>query len=162
PQMEQSYDSLINRIRILEDKLEKGIVVKSSDNRKSKPSEDEPEPIKKQEILPEALPEDLKKVASIWNNIIAQITKKAPALGTILSSATLSIDDNKGLMIVVANDFDKDMLDSEKHRKLIDETISKMLQKSVQINVRCIDKDKENMKDVFDLTKIIKVPIQYE
>ena len=32
----------------------------------------------------------------------------------------------------------------------------------VQINVRCIDKDKEDMKDVFDLTKIVKVPIQYE
>ena len=33
-----------------------------------------------------------------------------------------------------------------------------MLQKSVQINVRSIDKNKENMKDVFDLTKIVKVP----
>ena len=30
PQMEQNYESLINRIKILEDKLEKGIVIKSS------------------------------------------------------------------------------------------------------------------------------------
>ena len=65
-------------------------------------------------------------------------------------------------MIVVANDFDKELVDREKNRKVINETITKMLQKSVQINVRCIDKDKENMKDVFDLTKIVKVPIQYE
>jgi DNA polymerase-3 subunit gamma/tau len=161
PQMEQDYESLINRIRILEDKLEKGVVVKA-DNKKAKQAEDEPEPIKKQEILPEALPEDLKKVAGIWNNILAQITKKAPALGSTLNGATLSVDDNMGLMIVVANEFDKVLVDSEKNKKLINEIITRMLQKSVQINVRCIDKDKENMKDVFDLTKIVKVPIQYE
>lgn len=161
PQMEQNYESLINRIKILEEKLEKGIVVKAESS-KAKQVEEEPEPVKKQEILPEALPEDLKKVASIWNNIIGQVTKKAPALGSTLSGATLSVDDNMGLMVVVANDFDKDLIDSEKNRKIINEIITKMLQKSVQINVRCIDKDKENMKDVFDLTKIVKIPIQYE
>ncbi len=161
PQMELNYDSLINRIKILEDKLEKGIVVKT-ESKKSKPSEEEPEPIKKQEILPEALPEELKKVAGIWSNIITQITKKAPALGPVLNSATLSVDDNKGLMIVTANVFDKELIDTEKNRKVINEIITKMLQRSVQINVRCIDKDKEDMKDVFDLTKIVKVPIQYE
>ena len=161
PQMERNYDSIINRLRIIEDKLEKGIVVKS-DNKKSKQSEDEPEPITKQEILPDALPEDLKKIASIWNNIMVQVTKRAPALGSAISGATLSIDGNMGPMIVVANDFDKELVSSEKNRKVINETISKMLQKSVQINVRCIDNDKENMRDVFDLTKVVKVPIQYE
>ncbi len=161
--MEQSVDSLINRIKVLEDKLEKGIVVKS-DNKNTKQTETEShvELEKKQEILPEALPEDLKKVAGIWRNIIAQVTKKAPAIGPALNNATLSVDDNMGLMIVVENDFDKEHVDSEKNKKVINDTISHMLQKSVQINVRSIDKNKENMKDVFDLTKIVKVPIQYE
>ncbi|TAH67362.1 MAG: DNA polymerase III subunit gamma/tau [Anaerolineaceae bacterium] len=161
PQMEHNYESLLNRIKILEDKLEKGIVVKSESVR-SNQSEDEPEPIKQEEILPEALPEDLKKVASIWNNIIVQVTKKAPALGATLNNATLSIDNNKGLMIVVEDSFAKDHVDSEKNKKVINDTISKMLQKTVQINVRSIDKDKENMKDIVDLTKLVKVPIQYE
>ena len=161
PQMERNYDSLINRIKILEDKLDKGIVVRS-DNTKGKQPELEPEPIKKQEILPDALPEDLKKVAGIWKNVIVQVTRKAPALGSTLNNATLSIDANMGLMIVVADDFAKEHVDSEKNRKIIKDTISTMLQKTVQINVRSIDKNKENMKDVVDLTKIIKVPIQYE
>lgn len=162
PQMEQNYDSLINRIKILESKLEKGVVVRSDNNNNNKQSEDEPEPVEKQEILPEALPEDLKKVAGIWNNIIAQVSKKAPALASTLRSSTLSIDENRGLMIVVADSFDKEHVDSEKNRKIINETVSKMLQKTVQINVRCLNKDKENMNDVVDLTKLIKVPIQYE
>lgn len=161
PQMEQNYDSLINRIKVLENKLEKGIVVRS-DNKRSNQSEDEPELVEKQEILPEALPEDLKKVAGIWNNIILQISKKAPALASTLRNSTLSIDENRGLVIVVADSFDKEHVDSEKNRKIINDTVSKMLQKTVQINVRCLDKDKENMNDVVDLTKLIKVPIQYE
>ncbi len=163
PQMEQDYDSLIHRIKVLEDRLESGIAVKS-DSKKNAQSknEDNPEPEKKQEILPEALPEDLKKVANIWNNIVAQISKKSPALGSALRSATLSIDENQGLMVVVADSFDKELVNSEKHKKVMQETISKMLQKQVQINVRSLNKDNENMNDVVDLTKLIKVPIQYE
>lgn len=161
PQMEQNYEALINRIKILEDRLEKGFAV-SADDAKSKKPMKEPEPVKKEEILPEALPEDLKKVAGIWSNIKAQISKKAPALGLTLNNATLSIDDNKGLMIVVEDSFAKDHVSSEKNMKIINETITKMLHKTVEIDVRCIDKDKESMKDVVDLTKIVKVPIQYE
>ena len=165
PQMEQNYESLINRIKILEDKLEKGIVIKSSGkaSESAVESEDEePEPIERQEIFPDALPEDLKKVAGNWTNLITQISKKAPAMASVLRSATLSIDNNKRIMIVVADSLDKDMIDRDSHKKVIHDTISKMLQKTVQINVRCLDKDKENMNDVVDLTKLIKVPIQYE
>ena len=83
-------------------------------------------------------------------------------MASVLRSATLSIDDNKGVMIVVADTLDKDMIDRETNMMVIHDTISDMLQKTVQINVRCLDKDKESMSDVVDLTKIIKVPIQYE
>lgn len=165
PQMERDYESLVNRIKILEDKLEKGTFIKSGgkSNDSSKESAiEETEPIKRQEILPEALPEDLKRVAASWNKLITQISKKAPAMASVLRSATLSIDDNKGVMIVVADTLDKDMIDRETNMKVIHDTISDMLQKTVQINVRCLDKDKESMSDVVDLTKIIKVPIQYE
>ena len=161
PQMEQNYDALINRIKILEEKLENGFTVSPDRLKHGKPA-DEPEPAKKEEILPEALPEDLKKVASVWSNIKAQIAKKAPALGLTLENATLSIDENMGLVIVVGDSFAKDLIGSEKNMKIIGETITKMLHKTVEIDVRCIDSSKESMKDVVDLTKIVKMPIQYE
>ena len=55
--------------------------------------------------------------------------------------------------------FAKDLIGSEKHEDNR-ETITKMLHKTVEIDVRCIDN--ESMKDVVDLTKIVKMPIQYE
>lgn len=161
PQMEQNYDSLISRLKQLEDKLENGVVI-NSDSKKSNNIESAPEPSKRQEILPEALPEDLKKVAINWKGLLSQISKKAPALGSVLQSATLSIDDNQGIMIVVTNSLDKELVDREGHKKVILGVIENMLQKQVQLSIKYLDKDKENIKDVVDLTKLIKVPIQYE
>lgn len=161
PQMEQNYDALLNRIKILEEKLDKGIVV-ASDSKKDVRPDPLPQPVKKQEILPEALPEDLKKVANNWKGLLAQISKKAPALGSVLRSATLSIDDNKGLVIVVTDPLDRELVDRDNHKKVILDTIAKMIGKQAQISVRYLDKDKENVNDVIDLTKIIKAPIHYE
>lgn len=163
PQMEQSYDSLINRIKILEEKLEKGVVV-ASDSKKSPAAAPAPAPEtkEKQEILPEALPEDLKKVAGNWKSILALISKKAPALGSVLSGATLGVDDARGLAIVVSDDLDKELVDRENHKKIIHDAIAKTIGKQAQVTVRCLNKDKESMNDMVDLTKLIKAPIYYE
>ncbi|CUH91636.1 DNA polymerase III subunit gamma/tau [Herbinix luporum] len=161
PQMEHNYDALINRIKALEEKLEQGIIVKSDDNKVETPKE-ESEPIKKQEILPQALPEDLKKVAGNWRGLLSQISKKAPALASVLRSATLSVDDNLGLVIVVTDPLDKELVDREGHKKVILDAIAAMLGKQAEISVRYLDKDKENINNLVDLTKIIKVPIEYE
>jgi DNA polymerase-3 subunit gamma/tau len=152
---------LINRIKALEEKLEQGIIVKSDDNKVETPKE-ESEPIKKQEILPQALPEDLKKVAGNWRGLLSQISKKAPALASVLRSATLSVDDNLGLVIVVTDPLDKELVDREGHKKVILDAIAAMLGKQAEISVRYLDKDKENINNLVDLTKIIKVPIEYE
>lgn len=161
PQMEQDYDALLSRIKILEDKIEEGITLAPTNNKVIQ-SESPAEPIKRQEILPEALPDDLVQVAGNWKGIVAQITKMAPALGSVLNSATLSIDENKGLVIVVTDIIDKEMVESEVKKKVIVDTIAKMINKQAQINVRYLDKEKENIKNVVDLTKLIKAPIQYE
>lgn len=161
PQMEQNYDALLDRIRILEKKIEEGVTV-APRSKKSVDPMPASEPVIRQEILPEALPEDLTKVAGNWRSLVNQITKKSPSLGPVLNGATLSIDENKGLEVVVSDVIDKEMLDSEKHKRVILDTIANMINKQTEISVRYLDKEKENMNDVVDLTKIIKAPIQYE
>lgn len=160
PQMEQSYDALLDRIRILEEKLENGVVLAAGSKKSA--ALPVPEPETKQEILPEALPEDLKNVANNWKSIVALVSKKAPALGSVLSGSTLSIDDAKGLVIVVTDPLDKELVDRENHRKVILDAIAKTVGKQAQISVRHLDKDRETMNDVVDLTKLIKAPIYYE
>ena len=120
PEMEQSYDSLIERIKRLEQKLEQGIVLASKEQTTmAKPAveSEKKEPV----IRPEALPEDLKEAAKNWKSIVMKIVKSAPALGSVLRGATLSIDGNQTLMLVVTNSLDKDIIEREAHFELIKE-----------------------------------------
>ncbi len=163
PEMEVNLDSVIDRIKQLEEKLAKGVVVEASGTAAHTGNPEKDQTVKKQPVvLPEALPEDLKQIANNWKNIIGQIGRKSPALGTVLQSATPSIDGNRGLQIVVTESIDKDMIEREAHLQVIHDTIAQMVQKQVQISVRYLDRSKERMDDVVDLSKLVKMPIQYE
>jgi DNA polymerase-3 subunit gamma/tau len=163
PEMEANLDSLVDRIKLLEEKLAKGVVVEHRGPSSHGGDEDKDQPVKKQPvILPEALPEDLKQAANNWKSIISQIAKKAPAMASVLQAATLSVDGNQGLQIVVTESIDKDMIERETHLQVIKDTIAQMLQKQVQVSVRYLDKSKERMDEVVDLSKLVKMPIQYE
>ena len=163
PEMEANLDSIVDRIKILEEKLAKGVVVEQRGSAAHAVAQDKDQPEKKQPvILPEALPEDLKQAANNWKNIISQVGRKAPALGSVLQGATLSIDSNQGLQIVVTESIDKDMIERESHIQVIKDTIAAMLQKQVQVSVRYLDKNKERLDEVVDLSKLVRMPIQYE
>jgi DNA polymerase-3 subunit gamma/tau len=163
PEMEVNLDSIIDRIKLLEEKLAKGVVMEARGAASHTVDSDKDQAVKKQPIvLPEALPEDLKQIANNWKNIIGQIGRKSPALGTVLQTATPSIDSNRGLQIVVTESIDKDMIEREAHLQVINDTIAQMVQKQVQVSIRYLDKSKERMDDVVDLSKLVKMPIQYE
>lgn len=161
PEMELNYDSFIDRIKRLEDKMEKGVIFNTSDQ--PVPSgEMRVQPVKKPVIIPEALPEDVKEAAKNWKNIVAQVTRKAPGLGAVLCDATLSLEGEKGLLIVVTDQLYKDLIDREAHMQLIKDTFSQLIHKQVQISSKYLNKEKEQLEDIVDLTKLIKAPIQYE
>ncbi len=163
PEMEQNLESVNERLRLLEKKLESGIVVNANTpmapgNVSSQPVEQAP---KQPAILPEAVPQDLKEAAAKWKNIVNQITRKSPSLGPVLNNTTLSVE-GSALLLVATNQVDKDMIDRENHMQLIKDTIAQSIQKQVQVNTKYLDRSKERIEEVPDLTKIIKVPIEYE
>lgn len=161
PEMETNYDSIIDRLRILEDKVSNKLPVGSIVATAAAKQELKPKKQEKQVILPEALPEDIKAAANAWKGIIGQVGRKAPALSTVLQKATLSTDLAKGLLIVVSDDLDKDIVNSDDHMKLIKDTIAQTIHKQVQVSVKLLDKDKA-IEDVPDITKLVNMPIQYE
>ncbi len=162
PEMEQNLDSITSRLKILEDKLEHGVTIAAKEAPVTNTKIDEKPAARKPVILPEALPDDIKEAAKNWKNIIAQVAKKSPALGSVLQEATPSIDGNQGLLIVVKNSLDKDMIDRDTHIQLIKDTIAQLIQKQVQVNVRYLDKNMEPKEEVLDLSKLINMPIEYE
>jgi DNA polymerase-3 subunit gamma/tau len=161
PEMELNLDSISDRLKLLEEKLEKGVVVEARGPVSRKEAGGGDAAPKPQVILPEALPEDLRQAASNWKSIVSQAGRKAPALATVLQGATLSVE-GQSLQLVVTDPLDKDIIEREAHMQVIKDTIAQQLQRQVQINVRYLDRNKERLEEVPDLTKLIKMPIQYE
>jgi DNA polymerase-3 subunit gamma/tau len=162
PEMEMNMDAVLSRIKLLEEKLEHGVIVEAKAETNAKAERKEQSEHKTPLVLPEALPEDLKQVTANWKGIIGQIARKAPALANVLQGATLSIDGGQGLQLVVTDPLDKDIIDREGHLQLIIDTITQMLHKQVKVTSRYLDRNQERIDEVPDLSKLIKMPIQYE
>ena len=162
PEMELKLDSIADRIKLIEEKLAQGISVQVKNTEAAAAEKKEPQKNKVPVILPEALPEDIKQVTAKWKTIVSQIGKKAPALANVLQSTTLSMDGGQSLQLVVTNMLDKDLIDRESHMQLILDTIAQLIHKQVKISVRFLDRNKERMEEVPDLSKLVNMPIQYE
>jgi len=104
PSMECDSESVLDRIRVIETKLEKGIVVSSSQiaggsgQTGGAPSVNEPKIAKE---ITKALPEDIKYVVAHWGEIVSY----DETLGRYLSETYPSIGDNDTLIVVAKENF---------------------------------------------------------
>lgn len=161
PQMEKSYEDILDRIRQLEAKLENGVTVTVRD--KETANNSQREPIKKEEPpaeLPKAVPEDLKLIAKNWSNIVAAttgITKVA------LGNARPSMGNNNTLLLVFTDAWDLEALSKEQHMEELKKAVIRYVQKEVEIKTKLVTETLENPEEAFDLRKIIKnIEIEYE
>ncbi|ROR23625.1 DNA polymerase-3 subunit gamma/tau [Mobilisporobacter senegalensis] len=162
PAMETNYDSILNRLSQIEAKIEKGIPAVNNQENGTVPKEVIPE--KEQElqapiILPNAIPEDLKEVAKNWNSIVMNVS---PVIRALLTSARPSINGDNTLLLVFNEEVDKDFIDNEERLREITNAIEKMIHKQVIVRTKLINQGQESMNDFPDLTKIIKMNIEYE
>ena len=159
PQMETGYEDIVNRLKLIESKLEKGMLV-SSEAILEKPGIQPEKEEKKPVVLPKAVPEDLKEVAKNWHTIIAgtsYLTKAA------LMNARPSIGNGGALLLVFSESMDKELISQENHMNELKAAIAKIIQREVEIQTQLLVQGKESMEDIPDLTKIIKnIKIEYE
>lgn len=75
PQMEADYDSLVDRVQVMEDKMEQGIpmVAPSNNGGGIAPATENNGPIQKRE-LPTAMPEEVQQLCRSWKQIVANAT----------------------------------------------------------------------------------------
>lgn len=153
PAMETNYDSIVNRLRKIEEQLENG-VYKAPQKQITEEVKIEEKPV----VLEKAITEDLKVIAKGWKSIL---TKMPPFVRVVLISAKPTpLEDNR-LMLLFNNEIDKDIIDADEHIKDIQKAIAEVTGKEVEIQTKLVSEG-ESMDDFPDLTKIIKnIPIEY-
>lgn len=158
PQMENNYEDILNRLKLLEEKLENGniSVTQSVVDTPIIAVKEE----KKPTILPQAVSADLTEIAKDWNNIVAgtsHLTKAA------LTNARPSIGNNNMLLLVFQDYMDKELIAQDIHMQELKSIIRKRVQKEVEIQTKLLEQGKESIEDIPDLRHIFKnVTIEYE
>ena len=145
PVMETSLDSLYDRVRVLEEKLEHGVMMPAAqadttarESRRDIPKEETPAPVNKPE---KAAPEDLQYVKRNWNSIIRD-TKGL--LQQMLLESTPKYDGNTGepvLYVEFRNFLAQTCIESPESMEMLKNAVRKKIGKDVEIKM--ILKDNE-------------------
>lgn len=158
PSMETDTQSLTDRIRQIEDKLENGnftaapAVVKENDNQA------EVNPTVRA-ALPAAIPEDVEQAVGRWSMIVSQAVMPMKAY---LKSAYPSLAGDGSMLIVVEDGLPADYFREQSHKEELENLISESVGKEIRVNVQSTQQGR-NPRDTFpDLTQVVSQAINME
>ncbi len=151
PQMEQSYDSIFERLSAIEQQLEKGI---PAERTVAAVQEKAPEPVKEQPRV-KACSEDIRKVIYEWNQIMRE---SSPVIKSYLQGhKDFRQDGNGGLQIVMRENLAADLLSSDDLRTELENTIYQRIGKEVSIQYISMEQDQSAMTNLIDVEYIQSV-----
>ncbi len=163
PAMETNYDSILDRIRLIEKQLEDGIVLANANsaNHKTSTIEQKEQPLEQTKPAYElALSEDLKEVAQNWNKIMAGLPR---AVSAMMTTVKPSIGEENTLVLVFSDLLEKEFVGTKDHLEEIESVIRFQIQKEVKVSVRYVSEEKKETDSIIDLRNIIKnIEIEYE
>jgi DNA polymerase-3 subunit gamma/tau len=159
PAMETTNDAVVARVKDLEEKIEKGVVLSAPNaiqstqavvtaNANSTPKE-----------IPKAIPDDIKRVVGNWAGIVA---KSNQPLKSYLKNAHLSLGGDNRLMVVVEDGLAYDYLSKEDNRTHLENMITGLVGREVSVQVTSIDAGSRFEDSYVDLSKVINMDIEIE
>ena len=163
PQMEISQDSLLDRLRAVEQQLEKGVVVQQPAQtaaQGSAPEQKTARPGISMAELPKAIPEDVSNIVANWPTLVGQT---AMPMKLYLKKAKLSLGGDNRLMIVLEDGLASDyFLKQEGNKEELEKLLSEFAQKKVEVNMTVSRSDRDFEDSYVDLTQIIHMEIEEE
>lgn len=155
PQMESDTESLADRVRTLERKVEQGIPVQNipaqAAGNAAQGGTPENDTGIRRAPLPAALPEEIRQVAERWGGIAANIGQP---MRTYLRGVRLSMDNENRLVLASADRTQYDWLSTEEHRAQIEESIADAIGKRVEVRFETVQDERELEMNYPDLGMI--------
>ena len=157
PAMEQNYDSLLQRITQLEEKLEQGIPVMAAGQMQSQVQK-AAEPVRPAaKISPEALPKDIQEFIGRFQ----EIRKKASSWSQfVLKGAQCrELPEHGGVQIILCKDH---AVDEKELAEEVEQVIERELNVRMKVQVCTPKTDTRPTEPVIDLSKAINMDIDIE
>lgn len=157
PSMETNMDSILDRIRSLEEQVEHGIPMAA-------PAEGipmqtaEPRIAKPKVPLPKALPEDIQKVQQNWGRIVNEMDGLVKAM---LKEGKLSVHGDS-LLIVFEDKLKKEKISSPETMEALQAEIAEFVEKEVSIEVKLLEEGQVFDETYPDISKMILTDVEIE
>jgi DNA polymerase-3 subunit gamma/tau len=139
PSMEDKHEDLVQRIRDLEEKIEKGIVVQQAMPAATLGIEQGAVQVQKPK-LQKAVTEEVKAIAEQWNDIIRDV---GGHFGVCLRRNPLSIDEQDRLCVVYSSDIDWKLDNKQENIDELKQKIEKRMNRAVDIELRVLEQTEE-------------------
>ena len=155
PSMETDIESMLDRIRDLEEKLEKGVLVSGKPETAYEAEDDtDYEPVE----LPKALSEDVKLAISRWNEIVADIRNP---LQSFLKKSKLSVSEDNRLIITTTDAMAHEYYSRDIAKDELAKALEGIIKKSVEFDFVMLNKASDFKKNYPDLS-VINMEIETE
>ncbi len=160
PEMEKNYDSILNRLSILEKKLEEGSVISSEQKvfeieSKKKLNDQNLEPRE----LQKAVPKEVQEAVNVMPEVIQMIG--AP-VATCLRMARFQAGGENRLLVVVTDEVAEGLLNKKERREQLGTILSNLIGKEIQVDIKLIHKEEEQKNIFLMAQKNIDTEIQEE
>ena len=159
PQMEQDYDSVLDRLASLEAKMAHGIPVAAASSSAATPVQTEAKPQKP--VVPKAIPEDIKMVIKNWKSLLSEVGGISKSY---LSKAVPSLGSNQELLLMLDDTNAYGYL-NENRSGCVDnlkEVIVGRIGKEIDITIRKNESGYSAKEAVMDLRDLIQFDIEEE
>ena len=163
PGMETDTGSLLDRIRVIEDKLEKGVIAAPAEGAAA-PTRQESVPtaetLARRAQLEKAVPEDIKTIVGSWPSVVGETSMP---MKKYLKDARLSLGGDNRLLIVVEDGLASDyFLKQEENKNALERILSNIAGKEIEVTIQNNKSDRDFAQDYVDLSQIIHMEIEEE
>ena len=167
PDMEKDYESVVERVRAVEDKIENGIAIMPAggeyfaegnvNNSGTHMAVGTP---KERSPLPKAIPEDVQAVVDKWAVIVGQTSMP---MKQYLKDAGLSLGGDNKLMIVVEDGLASDyFMKQEGHKEQLVQLLSEAVGKEIDVTIQSVPDRNTFVQNYVDLSQVIHMDIEME
>ena len=143
PAMETNLDSVLDRLRVLEEQMEKGIPMAAVQSLPGYAGMNDGIPVQPTQVAPsapekkpeKAAPEDLQRIKENWKNIVMQTQGM---FKTFLTTAVPKYNGNTGenkLYVEFSNDLAQTCVDDPDKKQLLEDLILQMTGKTVEVEM---------------------------
>ena len=158
PDMEKDFDSVVERVRAVEEKLENGIAVMPAGGSEAYSENGRPAAAVPKE-RPQ-LPKAVQAVVDRWTAIVGQTSMP---MKQYLRGAGLSLGGDNKLMIVVEDGLASDyFLKQEGHKEQLVQMLSEAVGKEIDVTIQSVPDRNVFAQNYVDLSQMIHMDIEVE